>query len=287
LVILAVVLGIGSWFAWQWFDIGAKENLWSYSQLMHGAADHQVSRVVVSGTTASATTQDGSRHDVNLGDSTDSVVRQLSSEGVRVSREPGPAIPLPQVLWSLLIGLLVGGSIYYAVRRWTPTVQVRGAPRRPLSPVAIVVLVPLLLVVALSVLFWFSWQSIESGSTGRRWSYSELTSTAAAHHVSRLVIGGTTATATSLDGSQHVVDLPGSTSSLASQLSSDGVDVSYQQSDTGAVPFGPVVTGEIFLLLLGGFVYALARRRSGRLSQPPGPAPPPTSPPAVPPGTEA
>ena len=94
------------------------------------------------------------------------------------------------------------------------------------------------LVAALGIVFWFTWQSIENGSKGSQWSYSQLINKAADKQVSTFVIKGTGGTATDKNGNQHDVNLTENTDALANTLTKDGVDVSVQSSGGGAALLG-------------------------------------------------
>jgi len=117
-----------------------------------------------------------------------------------------------------------------------------------------------ILVAALGIVFWFTWQSIESGSKGDQWSYSQLLNKASDHQVQKLVIKGTDGTATAKDGSQHDVSFGDSTDSVANTLAKDGVDVSYQASSTSGALLSVILPNLIFLLLIGGFMYYILRQ---------------------------
>ena len=118
----------------------------------------------------------------------------------------------------------------------------------------------ILLVAALGIAAWFIVQSVQNGSKGDQWSYSQLVNRAANHQVSHLVISGTDGTVTAKDGSQHDVQLPESTTGLANTLAKDGVDVSYQSSSTGGALLSLILPNLIFLLLIGGFMYYIVRQ---------------------------
>jgi cell division protease FtsH len=118
----------------------------------------------------------------------------------------------------------------------------------------------IILVAALGIVFWFTWQSIESGSKGDQWSYSQLLNKAGDHQVQKLVIKGTDGTATAKDGSQHDVSFGDSTDSVANTVAKDGVDVSYQGSSTSGALLGVILPNLIFLLLIGGFMYYILRQ---------------------------
>jgi len=116
-----------------------------------------------------------------------------------------------------------------------------------------------LLVFILGIVFWFTWQQIESGSKGDQWTYSELLNRGQHGQVKALEIKGNTGVVTAKDGSRHDVNLPDNTDQLSSTLTKDGVDVSYDQSN-GAVWLGAVVPNLIIVLLIGGFMYYILRQ---------------------------
>jgi cell division protease FtsH len=116
------------------------------------------------------------------------------------------------------------------------------------------------LVGALGIVFWFTWQSIGSSTKGGQWSYSELLNKAGDHQVQKFAINGSAGTATDKNGAQHDVNLGGSTGGLASTLTKDGVDVSYQNAGGGGALLGVLLPNLIFLLLIGGFMYYILRQ---------------------------
>jgi cell division protease FtsH len=116
------------------------------------------------------------------------------------------------------------------------------------------------LVGALGIVFWFTWQSIGSSTKGGQWSYSELLNKAGDHQVQKFAINGSAGTATDRNGAQHDVNLGGSTGGLASTLTKDGVDVSYQNAGGGGALLGVLLPNLIFLLLIGGFMYYILRQ---------------------------
>jgi len=118
----------------------------------------------------------------------------------------------------------------------------------------------IILVAALGIVFWFTWQSIESGSKGDQWSYSTLLNKSADHQVQKLVIKGTDGTATDKNGAQHDINFGDNTDSVANQLTKDGVDVTYQPSSSGGYLLQVLLPNLIFLLLIGGFMYYILRQ---------------------------
>ena len=117
------------------------------------------------------------------------------------------------------------------------------------------------LVAVLVAVFYFTWQSIESGSKGSGWSYSYLISQASSGQVKSVEIKGTTATATAKDGTTHDVQLSDSgPGSLPDTLTKDGVDVSFNSSGSGGYLLQVLLPNLILLLLIGGFMYYILRQ---------------------------
>jgi cell division protease FtsH len=116
------------------------------------------------------------------------------------------------------------------------------------------------LVVALGIVFYFTWQSIESGQKSGDWSYSTLRNRASAGQVSSLEIKGNDGVATAKDGSRHDVHLPDNTDTLASDLTSEGVDVTYTPASGGAYWLQVLVPNLILLFIIGGFMYYILRQ---------------------------
>ena len=117
------------------------------------------------------------------------------------------------------------------------------------------------LVAVLGIVFWFTWQSLENGSKGDAWSYSQLLTKADQGQVSKVEIKGSTATATDKNGSRHDVQLPDTgTDFLQQQLYKDNVDFSFQQSSGGAYWLSMLLPNLILLLLIGGFMYYILRQ---------------------------
>jgi cell division protease FtsH len=119
------------------------------------------------------------------------------------------------------------------------------------------------LVAVLGIVFWFTWQSLENGSKGDAWSYSQLLTRADQGQVSKVEIKGSSATATDKNGSRHDIQLPDtgtSTDFLQQQLYKDNVDFSFQQASGGAYWISMLLPNLILLLLIGGFMYYILRQ---------------------------
>jgi cell division protease FtsH len=117
------------------------------------------------------------------------------------------------------------------------------------------------LVAVLGIVFWFTWQSLENGSKGDAWSYSQLLTKADQGQVTKVDIKGSSATATDKNGSRHDVQLPDTgTDFLQQQLYKDNVDFSFQQASGGAYWLSMLLPNLILLLLIGGFMYYILRQ---------------------------
>lgn len=117
-----------------------------------------------------------------------------------------------------------------------------------------------LLVFGLGIVFWFTWQSIENGSKGNEWTYSELVSRASNNEVKSVEINGTSAVVTDSSGQRHDVILPDNTEQLAQTLTQDHVSVKYDKNGTGGYLLATLLPNLIFLLLIGGFMYYILRQ---------------------------
>src|SRR5215472_14483762 len=80
----------------------------------------------------------------------------------------------------------------------------------------------------------FGWQGF-STPPSNSWTYSHLIDQVERGEVRQLQIEGTTGHVVAGDGSQHDVQLPAETNQLASMLTADGVDVSYDNTDASAL----------------------------------------------------
>jgi cell division protease FtsH len=121
-------------------------------------------------------------------------------------------------------------------------------------------LVYVALVAMLGIVFWFTWQSMQNGSKGDAWSYSQLLTKADQGQVSNVEIKGSSATATDKNGSRHDVQLPDTgTDFLQQQLYKDNVSFSFQSAG-GAGLLAALLPNLILLLLIGGFIYYILRQ---------------------------
>ncbi len=117
-----------------------------------------------------------------------------------------------------------------------------------------------LLVAALGIVFFFTWQSIQNGNKGAEWTYSQLVTYADQGKVAQIIISGADGVVTSKDGSKHDVHFGDRTDSIANTLTQDGVDVRFDKSASGGLllaAYGPQL---LILLLIGGFIYYILRQ---------------------------
>ncbi len=118
-----------------------------------------------------------------------------------------------------------------------------------------------LLGLGVGTVLWVTSQSIQSGSQGDSWSYSQLLTKADQGQLANVVITGSSATATDKNGKRHDVQLPDTgTGFLQQQLYKDNVAFSFQQASAAAYWISVLVPTLILLLLIGGFMYYLLRQ---------------------------
>jgi cell division protease FtsH len=116
------------------------------------------------------------------------------------------------------------------------------------------------LVLVLGVIFWITWQGIESQNKGTDWSYSQLLDKAAQDQVKTLTISGTDGVAEDQQGNKHTVHLPDTTEATATDLSKNyHVNVQYSPANSNAW-LQVLVPNLILLLLIGGFMYYILRQ---------------------------
>jgi cell division protease FtsH len=117
------------------------------------------------------------------------------------------------------------------------------------------------LVLILGVVFWITWQGIESGNKSNDWSYSDLLNKAAERQVKALDVKGTDGVATDLSGTKHNVHLPDTFEATAADLAkNDGVNVTIESANSSAYWLQVLVPNLILLLLIGGFMYYILRQ---------------------------
>ena len=117
------------------------------------------------------------------------------------------------------------------------------------------------LVLVLGVIFWITWQGIESQNKSGDWSYSTLLNKASDHQVKSLDVKGTDGVAVDQQGVKHNVHLPDTFEVTAADLAkNDGVDVTIESANSSAYWLQVLVPNLILLLLIGGFMYYILRQ---------------------------
>jgi len=117
------------------------------------------------------------------------------------------------------------------------------------------------LVLVLGVVFWITWQGIESSQKAGSLSFAELVQQADKGQIKSLVIKGSDGTATDTGGKKYDVHLPDQTETIGLKLiTDDHVDVSYDNASSNAYWLQVLVPNLILLLLIGGFMYYILRQ---------------------------
>jgi cell division protease FtsH len=116
------------------------------------------------------------------------------------------------------------------------------------------------LVLVLGVVFWITWQGIESQNKSSDWNYSDLITKAQDGQVKSLDVKGTDGVATDGQGVKHNVHLPDTFESTANDLSKNKVVVTFESANSSAYWLQVLVPNLILLLLIGGFMYYILRQ---------------------------
>jgi cell division protease FtsH len=118
------------------------------------------------------------------------------------------------------------------------------------------------LVVVLGLVFWFTWQSLQSGGNANDWHYSKLISAAQSGDVRSLEINGTDGIATSSDGKKHNVVLPDSSGNPTwlTDLQSKGVDVWFDKNNSGSYLLSVLLPNIILVILIAAFMWWVLRQ---------------------------
>jgi len=118
------------------------------------------------------------------------------------------------------------------------------------------------LVVVLGLVFWFTWQSLQSGGNANDWHYSKLISAAQSGDVRSLEINGTDGIATSSDSKKHNVVLPDSSGNPTwlTDLQSKGVDVWFDKNNSGSYLLSVLLPNIILVILIAAFMWWVLRQ---------------------------
>jgi cell division protease FtsH len=120
------------------------------------------------------------------------------------------------------------------------------------------------LVVVLGLVFWFTWNSIQSSQNSSDWTYSELITHADEHGVVALEINGTDGIATEVGGrAKHNVVVPDCSSGCAqllTQMQTDGVNVKFDKNSSGSYLISVLLPNIILVILIAAFMWWVLRQ---------------------------
>jgi len=117
------------------------------------------------------------------------------------------------------------------------------------------------LVLVLGVVFWITWQGIESSQKSGTYTYSQLIEGAQKGEVKKLTIKGSSGIVEDAEHRKFDVNLPDNTDQLANDLvKNDHVLVAYESANSNAYWLQVLVPNLILLLLIGGFMYYILRQ---------------------------
>ena len=124
------------------------------------------------------------------------------------------------------------------------------------------------LVVVLGLIFWFTWNSIQSGQNQSDWDFSTMMTQAAEGQVKVVDINGTDGVVTDIQGKRHNVVLPDCSgqcqfvTDLQSYSVSTGgkVDVKFEKSQTGSYLISVLLPNIILVILIAAFMWWVLRQ---------------------------
>jgi len=118
------------------------------------------------------------------------------------------------------------------------------------------------LVVVLGLVFWFTWQSLQSGGNATDWHFSTLMSNAASGGVKSLEINGTDGVATDTSNKKHNVVLPDPTGNAPyiTELRDKGVDVWFDKNNSGSYLLSVLLPNIILVILIAAFMWWVLRQ---------------------------
>ncbi len=119
------------------------------------------------------------------------------------------------------------------------------------------------LVVILVAVFWFTWQSIQSGQNGTDWTYSQLITKADDGQVTDLEINGTDGVATEAGGRKHNVVVPDCSAGcnqLLTQMQTDHVNVKFDKNNSGSYLLSVLLPNIILVILIAAFMWWVLRQ---------------------------
>jgi cell division protease FtsH len=125
------------------------------------------------------------------------------------------------------------------------------------------------LIVVLGLVFWFTWQSLQSNQTSSEWSFSQLMNNAASGSVKSVEIKGTDGVAVDGNNQKHNVTLPdcsgsdcGYLTELRNDKSSSGapVDVKLDSNSSGTYLLSVLLPNIILVVLIAAFMWWVLRQ---------------------------
>jgi cell division protease FtsH len=119
------------------------------------------------------------------------------------------------------------------------------------------------LVVVLGLVFYFTWQSLQSGQSSSDWHFSYLVSQASQGQVKSLEINGTDGIATDSAGHKHNVvlqDPTGSPQWLTDMINTDHVDVFFDKNSSGSYLLQVLLPNIILVILIAAFMWWVLRQ---------------------------
>jgi cell division protease FtsH len=119
------------------------------------------------------------------------------------------------------------------------------------------------LVVVLGLVFWFTWQSLQSGGNSNDWTYSDLISHADSGQVTSLEINGTDGIATDSSGKKHnvtVTDCSSGCAQLLTQMQTDRVNVKFDKNSSGSYLISVLLPNIILVILIAAFMWWVLRQ---------------------------
>jgi cell division protease FtsH len=119
------------------------------------------------------------------------------------------------------------------------------------------------LVVVLGLVFWFTWQSIQSGQSASDWDFSTMMTKAADGQVKSLEINGTDGIVVDTDGHKHNVVLPDCTGDcqfVTELRTTDHVAVKYDKNSSGSYLLSVLLPNIILVILIAAFMWWVLRQ---------------------------
>jgi cell division protease FtsH len=118
------------------------------------------------------------------------------------------------------------------------------------------------LVVVLGLVFWFTWQSLQSGQNATDWHFSKLMSAAQSGEVKSLEINGTDGIAMDTSGKKHNVVLPDPSGNAPylTELRDKGVDVWFDKNNSGSYLLSVLLPNIILVILIAAFMWWVLRQ---------------------------